>query len=207
MDNLRELGQASLNRFENMVPTNPRIAVEQELDYWEENIFPLCDIYKIPRYQFLIEEILSKVGFTELTEANLRDTVRRVRDKRGSSNKKAASPITSSTVPSPISPQINLQTRGDVNEHQSIVPTIKAGKIVPDWKYQEEKERLERDGLMSEWTDTDERIYQYMKQVCDEHFIDIRTEYYKLDKHFRAPTSQSVVSMIYSKRTQVGLSL
>jgi hypothetical protein len=216
-ENIRDVGIQSISRLDNTLAKNPRGAVESELEFWETEIFPLLDAYYIPKYQFICEEILHKVGYEDITPKRLRDIVYRVRNKRiTTQNKSPASTIVQNT-PKGSNKQINevIDTTRSIEvikpiiavPSKPIISAIPGEKIVPDWHYDIERDRLTLEGKIpnAPWTETDDKIYQYMKQICYEKNIDMKTEYYKLDKNFISSSAKYVISSIHSKRQRLGL--
>ncbi|WP_175849382.1 hypothetical protein [Burkholderia cepacia] len=84
MDKVNELyenGLTSLSKLEDMKKVNLTKLVETQIDFWEKEIFPRCELYGIPRYEFLCENVFSKSGI-DVTAKRLGDIVYRVKKKR-----------------------------------------------------------------------------------------------------------------------------
>ncbi|WP_261530868.1 hypothetical protein [Burkholderia multivorans] len=201
---LHEIGKQSISRFKDMELINPRYAVELELDFWEQEIFPLCQQYGVPKYQFVLEEILMKVGFVNLTVDKLYDTVRRVRSKRTKADVTSGIPHPPEQASKPITSPIDTTSLVGVSQPRA-VPGGASPMVEVDWKWAEELKRLNAGG--DDWTEQDEKIWAYVMQICAENNINIKTEFWKFNKIIESGTIKRVIGEIRSKRENVGFEL
>lgn len=208
-EELRQLGKQSIDRFSSLSLVNPRAAIELELDFWEQEIFPLCAACGVSKYQFVIDEILEKVGFVDLTAAKLRDTVRRVRNKRAASvvsnpPEQAHRPITTPiAMKEVVAPLVTSQAPARPVAVPGATPKV---KIEKDWNWREEYQRL-RSEPSHDWTDQDEKIWGYLSQEGRKQGINPETEGYLFEGMFVDDTAKDTVRALVGKRKRLSINL
>lgn len=202
---LRDRGKESIDRFSSLSLVNPRSAIELELDFWEQEIFPLCDACGVSKYQFVIDEILSKVGFVGLTTGKLRDTVRRVRNKRAANRvssppEQAHRPITTPiAIREPVAPLVTPQ----VPARPVSLPGGVAEPVKVDWQWKEVIERLDSEPMDALWTEQDAKLWSYMTQEARKFHIDIEKDYHGFYRVVNGGMTKEVLMKLNRKRTSL----
>lgn len=80
-DEIRKATRRLINELKDRPYTNLARLVEDNLDYWENELFPILEQENRPKYRMVVNEIFTPCGY-HFTEKQVADAVCYVRAKR-----------------------------------------------------------------------------------------------------------------------------
>lgn len=208
-NDIRQATEDSIARMRALPIKSARHIVETELDYWEQEVFPVLEALGENCYDYLLNNILLVLDaqkYGQITSKKLKDTVYRVRQSRRKQGIASAKPVRDNQIllSRPVEPA--APPMASMPLKQAPVALKKpAGVVEIDWNYYEVLNRLKTKEDSEVWTEQDERIYTFMKQKAAENFVDVASQFYEVEKLFTSSTSKQVVSKLYDKRKRLSV--
>lgn len=207
--------RGTIFRLSQLPISNLRFLLESEFELLEHELRPLTEGVKVSFYKE-VQSILDEAGHSGHSIESIRATYGRIcRRKAPNPSDVPLRPMTSPIVVSTgigattpkafAAPSVSQPLAQPGHVPGGASPMVE-GQITPAWKWLEVLERLKAEPIDAPPTDTDLRIWAYLKQRCESKFppLNIKTGYYQLEQTFNASDTKDAVRRLHSKMINHG---